>query len=146
MTTPELPALPGWAVEGEKIADDGRYVPLYDGDDVEDRDAVREARERILMARIAELEADRDAARRERDDAIEEKEAAQLEVAYLANEMIYEGNSIGWIASKAKNYGAALGDAWSAVKAVGGVCDGATPLHVAIRQQLVAIDAARGAK
>ena len=56
MTTPELPPLPSWSVEGEKVADDGRYVHLYDGDDVEDRDAVREARERILLARIAELE------------------------------------------------------------------------------------------
>ena len=56
MTTPELPPLPSWSVEGEKIADDGRYVHLYDGDDVEDRDAVREARERILLDRIRELE------------------------------------------------------------------------------------------
>lgn len=121
----------------------GRAHAAYTPDSVE-------ARERILLARIAELTADRDAARRERDEAIKAKESAELETAYLANEMVYEGNSIGWIASKAKNYGAALMDAWGAVKAIGGKCDGSTPLHEAIRQQLVAkdaaIDAAREAK
>ena len=132
MTTPELPPLP------PEISSLPRYA----------REEIAR-RERILLARIAELTADRDAARRERDEAIEAKESAELETAYLANEMVYEGNSIGWIASKAKNYGAALMDAWAAVKAIGGKCDGLTPLHEAIRQQLVAktaIDAAREAK
>ena len=52
----KLPPLPSWSVEGEKIANDGRYVHLYDGDDVEERDAIREARERILLARVEHLE------------------------------------------------------------------------------------------
>lgn len=114
-------------------------TPSENGDYCDNDD--REARERILQARIAELTADRDAARRERDEAIQAKESAELEVAYLANEMVYEGNSIGWIASKAKNYGVALMAAWDGVKAIGGKCDGSTPLHEAIRQQLVAKDA-----
>lgn len=54
--TPELPPLPGISVEGEMIAEDGEYIPLYHGRDVDDRDAVRYERERILTARIAELE------------------------------------------------------------------------------------------
>jgi hypothetical protein len=65
----ELPPLPSWSVEGEKITDDGRYVPLYDGDDVENRDAVREARERILLARVAELEANAERYRWLRDNS-----------------------------------------------------------------------------
>lgn len=68
-----------------------------------------------LIEREAALIADRDAARRERDEEAEERERAELELAYLANEMIYEGNSIGWIASKAKNYGNALIEAWAAL-------------------------------
>lgn len=80
MTTPlELPPLPGWSVEGEKIADDGRYVPLYDGDDVESRDAAREARERILMQRIAALEDEVRDCREGLDAAIAEAEQNQAD-------------------------------------------------------------------
>lgn len=72
------------------------------------------------------------------DDLREEVERLQYDYALLANESIYDGNSIGWIASKAKNCGRAILDAWGAVKEVGGKCDGNTPLHQAIREQLTA--------
>ena len=80
--------------------------------------------------------ADIAAARRERDEAIEERGRAHIELAYLANELMFNGNSIGWIASKADNYKKALGDAWDALIALGGKCDGNTILADAIRQQL----------
>ena len=69
----------------------------------------------------------------------EELERAQRDYELLANESIYHGNSIGWIASKAKNYGDALLKAWEAVGDVGGTCDGKTPLHEAIRKQLTKV-------
>lgn len=81
------------------------------------------------------LVADVAAARRERDEAREAQEHAELELAYLANEMMFNGNSIGWIASKADNYKAALGRAWDAFTATGGKCDGRTELADAIRQR-----------
>lgn len=81
---------------------------------------------------------DIEAARRERDEAREARERAELDLAYLANEMVYDGNSVGWIASKADKYKRALLEAWDAVKAVGGKCDGNTALATAIRAQLAA--------
>lgn len=96
---------------------------------------------------VAELRAKADAAERRvgelEADALElreELEESQRSYALLANESIYDGNSIGWIASKAKNYGDALLLAWGAVKEVGGTCDGNTPLHEAIRKQLTKAD------
>lgn len=98
---------------------------------------------RALSRGVAEGNQDVAAARRERDEAIEEKEYAELELAYLANEMVYEGNSIGWIASKAKKYGDALHRAWTALTEAGGKCDGQTELAEAIRQHFAAIAAQR---
>ena len=69
----------------------------------------------------------------------EELERSRRDYELLANESIYDGNSIGWIASKAKNYGDALLKAWEAVGDVGGTCDGNTPLHEAIRKQLTKV-------
>jgi hypothetical protein len=70
------------------------------------------------------------------EDLREEIEALRFDYAALANNTMYDGNSIGWIASKAKNYGRSLMDAWDAVCEIGGKCDGNTPLHEAIRKQL----------
>ena len=58
MTSPELPPLPCLSREGEMVTDDGRYIPTINGDDVDAYVAASQARERILQARIAELEAD----------------------------------------------------------------------------------------
>lgn len=84
------------------------------------------------MSKVEDLIADVAAARRERDEAIEEKEYAEHQLALLANEMVYEGNSVGWIYSKAKNYGDALLKAWDALKLTGVKCDGNTSVADAI--------------
>ena len=65
--------------------------------------------------------------------AIEERDFALRQYHELANLMIYEGNSIGWWHSKAKNYGAALLDAWDALREAGVECDGATTVSQGIR-------------
>ena len=56
------------------------------------------------------------------------EENQRLEQAYhdLAREMVYEGNSISWIHSKARNYGNALSEAWHALNAKGVIADGNT--------------------
>ena len=56
------------------------------------------------------------------------EENQRLKQAYydLAENMVYEGNSIQWIHSKAQNYGNALSDAWQSLNAKGVVADGNT--------------------
>ena len=64
---------------------------------------------------------------------IEERDNAIQRYHDLANQMIYEGNSIGWWHSKAKNYGAALLEAWDALREAGITCDGKTTVAEGIR-------------
>lgn len=57
-------------------------------------------------------------------EAIEERDHFERSYHDLADSMIYEGNSISWIKSKADNYKAALGEAWKALGEAGIKCDG----------------------
>lgn len=60
---------------------------------------------------------------RERDEEIAD---LQQQLTDLADRMVYRGNSISWIHSKAENYKAALGRAWDALIAAGISPDGET--------------------
>ena len=64
------------------------------------------------------------------------EENDRLEMAYhdLANNMVYEGNSISWTKSKADWYKAALGEAWTALGEAGIQCDGQTTLAEGIKK------------
>ena len=66
--------------------------------------------------------------------AIEERDDALMRYHQLATEMIYEGNSISWIHSKAKNYGNALTEAWKELKAAGIECNGSKSVAEGIRE------------
>jgi hypothetical protein len=66
--------------------------------------------------------------------AIEERDAAKRDLELLANEMVYKGNSISWIHSKAENYKAALGRAWDALIEAGIHPDGETDVAEGIRK------------
>jgi hypothetical protein len=66
--------------------------------------------------------------------AIEERDAAKRDLELLASEMVYKGNSISWIHSKAENYKAALGRAWDALIEAGIPCDGQTDVAEGIRK------------
>lgn len=55
--------------------------------------------------------------------------------------LVYKGNSVEWMHSKAEKYKAALGRAWDAMTEAGFPPDGKTELCDAIRQAM--IDAAR---
>ena len=67
-------------------------------------------------------------------EAIEERDRVEQAYHDLANNMIYEGNSISWTKSKADNYGAALGEAWGALKEAGIKCDGQKTVTEGIRE------------
>lgn len=77
------------------------------------------------------IKLDLEAARRERDEMREERDRVVEEIRFLAEKMVYRGNSIEYIHSKAKNYGDALTRAWGAFSKVSGVRAG-TPLDEAI--------------
>jgi len=98
-----------------------------------------------LQAERDALVADRDAARRERDEQAEELERAELELAYLANEMVFEGNSIGWIAMKARNYKDAISRAWDVLRASGSPPDGNTGLSEMITKHCAEMNAREAA-
>ena len=66
--------------------------------------------------------------------AIEERDQIELQYHHLANEMIYQGNSVGWWYSKATAYKAALGEAWDALHEAGVSADGRTTVADAIRK------------
>jgi hypothetical protein len=66
--------------------------------------------------------------------AIEERDDALLKYHQLATEMIYNGNSISWIHSKARNYGDALTAAWTELKAAGIECTGSKSVAEGIKE------------
>ena len=66
--------------------------------------------------------------------AIEERDAALQACDDLANEMVYNGNSVGWWYSKAMAYRDAIDRSWDALKAAGITPDGKTDVATAIRQ------------
>lgn len=56
--------------------------------------------------------------------AIEERDAMERAYHDLANEMVYEGNSVSWWRSKAMAYRNAVDDVWFALKDAGIHADG----------------------
>ena len=66
--------------------------------------------------------------------AIEERDAAIQAVDDLANNMIYNGNSVSWWYSKAVAYGSALDRAWEELKKAGILADGRIDVAEGIRQ------------
>ena len=73
-------------------------------------------------------------------EAIEERDMMEQQYNDLANELIYEGNSVSWWHSKAKNYGNALTEAWKALYECGVVADGETTVAEGIREYKKAAD------
>lgn len=71
---------------------------------------------------------------RERDAAIEERDAALQACSDLANEMVYRGNSVAWWRSKATAYRDAIDRCWDALREAGIHPDGKTDVATAIRQ------------
>ena len=67
-------------------------------------------------------------------ELIEQKEYAVMQLDELANNMIYNGNSVGYIYSKAENYKNCIGRCWDAVKEYGIECDGKKDIADAIRE------------
>jgi hypothetical protein len=67
-------------------------------------------------------------------ELVDENRRLQRQYDDLAERMIYEGNSISWTHSKAKNYGDALLDAWAALREIGVPNDGTETVAEAIRK------------
>lgn len=68
------------------------------------------------------------------EELVDRARDAEQELSLLANEMVYEGNSVSWWASKARNYGNALGVAWVALKGAGIEADGNTSVAQGIEK------------
>ena len=66
-------------------------------------------------------------------DLIEQRDSAERKLNELSNEMIYEGNSVGYIYSKAKNYSNCIMRCWDVLHEYGIKSDGQTDVVEAIR-------------
>jgi len=67
-------------------------------------------------------------------DLIEERDEALSRVDELANKMVYRGNSVSYIYSKADDYKATIMEVWDALKEIGYPPDGATSCADMIRK------------
>lgn len=68
------------------------------------------------------------------EDLVDRCRAAEENYRALAEEMIYEGNSVSWWHSKAIAYRDALGRAWDALSEAGIRADGQTDVAAGIRK------------
>jgi len=66
-------------------------------------------------------------------DLIEERDYARAKLEQLSQEMIFRGNSVEWIYSKATNYKNAIGRCWDVLSEFGYGPDGYTDISEMIR-------------
>jgi hypothetical protein len=67
-------------------------------------------------------------------DFVDRVHRQQLEEDAWVGALRYQGNSVSWTCSKAKNYGDSLLKVWEALQAIGVPCDGNTHAADAIRK------------